>query len=88
MRNKPNTKKLISVSKEGTVFFDKIKQVSSDTELTESTIIENCVALGLVCLYKPEDAEAVKKMFQSRYGNLVDTTFIDKIVRLNEARGV
>lgn len=86
MRNKPNTKKLISVSEEGAVFFDKIKQVSSETGLTESTIIENCVALGLVCLYKPEDAEEVKKMFQSRYGNLVDTAFIDQIALLNEKK--
>lgn len=86
MRSKPNIKKLISVSEEGAVFFNEIKQVSADTGLTESNIIENCVALGLACLYKPDKAEEVKKLFQFRYGNIIDTAFIDQIARLNETK--
>ena len=82
MRSTPDTKKLISVSKEGAVFFDKIKQVSADAKLSESAVIENCVALGFACLYDSDSAEDVKKLFQKRYGNMVDTAFIDRIAHL------
>lgn len=80
MRKKAQLKKLISMSEESEYFTSKVRETSMNTGLSESRIIEDCMCLGFVCLYSPEDLDKLKDMFRKKHGEIADFTYIDNLI--------
>lgn len=82
MRGKNNVKKLVSFSEDTTKMREAIVQLSSQTGLTESRIIEDCMICGFGFLYgKEEDIPEIVSLMRKRYGNIPDTENLNDFLR-------